>query len=61
MRCTKLVQFKDDEFDVEAATTVEESKKLLEEGFEKADEYNGIHLYRRPKRFGPAIRVPADP
>jgi len=53
MKYTKLIQFKDDEFDVEAATTPEEATELLKAGFEKADEYNGIHLYRRPKRFGP--------
>jgi integrase len=52
MKYTQLVHFKDDEFDVATATTVEEAKQLLAVGFEKADELNGIHVYRRPKRFG---------
>jgi len=52
MKYTQLVQFKDDEFDVAVATTVEEAKDLLEAGFEKADEFNGIHIFRRPKKFG---------
>jgi hypothetical protein len=30
---------------------VEEAKKLGEAGFEKYDEFNGTHLYRKPKRF----------
>jgi len=55
MKYTRLVQFEDDEFDVATATTVEEAKSLLKVGFKKADEYNGIHIYHRPKRFGPGI------
>jgi integrase len=51
MKYTQLVEFKDSDYDVTAATTVEEAKKLGEAGFEKYDEFNGIHLYRKPKRF----------
>jgi len=52
MKYTQLIQFKDDEFDVATATTVEEAKELASAGFEKFDEINSIHVYRRPKRFG---------
>jgi len=48
---TQLVQFKDDEFDVETATTVEEAKTLLKVGFDYITEKNGIMLFRRPKKF----------
>jgi hypothetical protein len=46
-----MIAFKPNEFDVAAATTVEEAKQLLAAGFEKADEFQNIHLYKRPKRF----------
>ena len=46
-----MLNFKDDEFDVATATTVEEIKQLATAGFEKFDEYNNIHIFRRPKRF----------
>ena len=52
MKYTQLISFKDDEFDVATATTVEEAKQLASLGFEKFDELQGIHIYRRPKRFG---------
>jgi len=61
MKYTRLVHFKDDEFDVETATTVEEAKELLKIGFDYITEKNGISLFRRPKRFGPAVGVPEDP
>ncbi len=48
---TQLVQFKDDEFDVEKATTVEEAKTLLKTGFDYIAEKDGIMLFRRPKKF----------
>lgn len=51
MKYTQLVEFKDTDYDVTSATTAEEAKKLGEAGFEKYDEFNGIHLYRKPKRF----------
>lgn len=49
MKYTQLVTFKDDEFDVATATTVEEPKKTLAVGFEYVTEKNGIMLFRRPK------------
>jgi hypothetical protein len=51
LKYTQLIEFKDSDYDVTSATTVEEAKKLGEAGFEKYDEFNGIHLYRKPKRF----------
>jgi integrase len=51
MRYIGLIHFKDDEFDVATANTAEEAKQLAAEGFEKFDEFQGIHIYRRPKRF----------
>ena len=34
---------------VKTATTPEEATALLEQGFQKADEFDGLHLYRKPK------------
>jgi len=45
------VNFKDDGFDVATATTIEETKQLLVEGFDYVTEKNDIMLFRRPKRF----------
>jgi len=51
MKYIHTIDFKDDEFDVATATTVEEVKQLASAGFEKFDEMNAIHIFRRPKRF----------
>jgi len=51
MKYIQMVHFKDDEFDVEAATSVEEAKTLLKAGFNYVVEKNGFMLFRRPKRF----------
>ena len=51
MKYTQLVHFKDDEFEVATATTIEEAKQLLAVGFDYVTEKNGIMLFRRPKRF----------
>jgi integrase len=51
MKYIHMVHFKDDEFEVATATTVEEIKQLVAVGFEKIDEMKGIHVFRRPKRF----------
>jgi len=51
MKYIHMVHFKDDEFDVATATTVEEIKQLATAGFEKIDEIKGVHVFRRPKRF----------
>jgi integrase len=61
MKYTRLVQFKDDEFDVETAMNVDEAKDLLKTGFDYITEKNGIMLFRRPKKFGPTLGVPNDP
>ena len=54
MKYIHLAQFReDDEFEVEIASTVEEIKKLVAVGFQKADEIHGIHVFKRPKRFSP--------
>jgi len=50
--CSSSSSFKDDQFDVVRATTVEEVKQLAAAGFEKFDELNGIHIFRKPKTFG---------
>ena len=52
MKYTQLIQFKDSEYEVTTATTVEEAKKILESGFNYITEKHGIMLFRRPKRFG---------
>ena len=52
MKYTQLIQFKDDEYDVATATTVEEAKTLLASGFEQQPlAINGVVLFRKPKRF----------
>lgn len=51
LKYTQLVQFKDDEFEVATATTVEETKKALEAGFDYVCEKDGILLFRKPKRY----------
>lgn len=51
MKYIHMINFKDDEFDVATATAVEEVKQLATKGFEKFDEINNIHIFRRPKRF----------
>lgn len=51
MKYIGLVHFKDDEFEVTTATTVEEAKQVLSAGFDYVTEKKGIMLFRRPKRF----------
>jgi integrase len=51
MKYIGMIHFKDDEFEVTTATTVEEAKKVLEAGFDYITEKAGIMLLRRPKRF----------
>jgi len=51
MRYTQLVHFKDDESEVETASTIKEAKELLKIGFDYITEKNGVMLFRRPKRF----------
>jgi integrase len=51
MKYTQLIQFKDNEFEVATATTIEEAKIVLSAGFEYVTEKNGVMLFRKPKRF----------
>lgn len=51
LKYTQLIHFKDDEFDVATATTLEEAKELLAAGFNYVTEMKGVKLFRRPKRF----------
>jgi len=51
MKYTQLVQFKDDEFEVATATTVEEAEEVLIAGFDYVTQKDGIMLFRKPKRF----------
>ena len=47
---TKLVAFpQDEEYICRAAKNIEEATKLIEDGFEKHDEFDGVHVYRKRK------------
>ena len=46
-----LVHFKDDEFDVATATTVEEAKDLAATDFDYFTTMNEIQIFREPKMF----------
>jgi len=48
---TKLVPSERPSYVTRPVLTVEEGLKLGEQGWEKYDEINGVHLYRRPKTF----------
>jgi integrase len=51
MKYISMIHFKDDDFEVTTATTVEEAKQVLSSGFDYITEKNGVMLFRRPKRF----------
>ena len=55
MKYIGMIHFKDDDYEVATATTLEEITKLGIAGWVKYDEItiNGthIHCYRKPKRF----------
>lgn len=51
LKYTQLIQFKDDEYDVATATTVEETKKIVSAGFDYITEMNDIKIFRKPKRY----------
>ena len=51
MKYAQLIQFKDSEYEVTSATTIEEAKTVLAAGFEYVTEKVGIMLFRKPKRF----------
>lgn len=46
---THLIDFKDDEFTVRTASTVAETSKLIESGFEYVTEMDNIKLFRKRK------------
>jgi hypothetical protein len=51
VKYTQLVHFKDDEFDMATATTVEEVKELAATGFDYFTTINSIQIFRKPKMF----------
>ncbi len=52
MKYIHRLEFKDQQnYDVATATTVEEIKQLAQAGFQKFDDVNGIHVYRRLKKY----------
>jgi len=51
MKYIGIIHFKDDEFDIATATTVDEAKTVLAAGCDYVTEKNGIMLFRKPKRF----------
>ena len=51
MKYIGLIHFKDSQFEVTTASTIEEAKQVLTAGFDYVAEKNGIMLFRRPKRF----------
>ena len=51
MKYTQLIQFKDSEYEVATAKTIDEAKPIIKAGFEFIHEKNGIMLFRKPKRF----------
>jgi hypothetical protein len=51
MKYISMIQFEEDEFEVNTATTVEEAKRALSVGYNYITEKEGIMLFRRPKRF----------
>jgi integrase len=46
---THLINFKDEEFTVRTAISVDEACKLIESGFEYVTEMDGIKIFRKPK------------
>jgi len=51
LKYTQLVHFKDDQYDVATAETVEEAKELAGAGFDYFTTINGIQIFRKPKLF----------
>ncbi len=49
LRCTQLVNFKDDEYHSATAKTIEEAGKLIEAGFEYVCHHEGVMLFRKRK------------
>jgi len=51
MKYISMIHFKDDQFEVTTATTIEEAKQVLSSGFDYVTQKDSIMLFRRPKRF----------
>jgi hypothetical protein len=51
MKYIGMINFKDNDFEVTTATTIEEAKTVLSAGFNFITKKNGIMLFRRSKRF----------
>jgi integrase len=52
MKYIHMLDFQDTEdYEVATATTIEEIKQLASAGFQKFEEANGVHVYRRPKKY----------
>jgi integrase len=51
MKYMQLIQFKDNEYEVATATTLDKAKSILASGFDYITEKNGIMLFREPKKF----------
>jgi len=51
MKYTQLIEFKDNEYEIATAESVEEAKPVIEAGFEYDAEKIGIMMFRKPKRF----------
>lgn len=52
MKYINLVGFKDSDYDVEFAETLEEAKKLLKLGYDYVTDMNGAKIFRKPKMYG---------
>jgi hypothetical protein len=44
---SEIIQFKDSEFEVATATTIEEAKPIIAAGFECVTEKSGVMLFRK--------------
>jgi integrase len=52
MKYIHRLEFQDPQnYDVATASTIDEITHLAQAGFQKFDEVNGIHVYRRPKKY----------
>lgn len=51
MKYIGVIYFKDDQFEVTTATTIDEAKTILAAGYDYIAEKNGIMLFRKPRRF----------
>jgi integrase len=52
MKYIHTLTFKDEDYEIATASTPEEIKAMGQAGFQKYDELNGLHFYRKPKKFG---------